>query len=212
MDGLVDAIKTWAEHIVLTLGYPGLVMLAALGNANIPIPSEAVLPFAGILAGQGKLNLHAIAWWSTLGSVLGSAISYGFGAFLGRDFLMRYGKFVLMRPAEIEHAERWFERYGLPFTLWGRAVPLLRTFVSLPAGMYRSRFDVFLLYAFLGSLPWCYLWAYLGQALGRHWDAVERNMRWVDVAVVLVVVGLFARWIARRRRLNHVADSPDRLE
>lgn len=186
---VVEAIKVWAEGIIGAMGYPGIVLLTGLGCANIPIPSEAVMPFGGILVGKGQLDFNFVALAGTLGSVIGSVISYGFGAYLGRDFLMKYGRFVLMKTSEIEHAERWFDKWGLQVTLWGRFVPVIRSFVSLPAGMYRSNLGIFLLYSLLGSLPWCYLWTYLGLKLGENWVVVERNMKVAD-GLVLGVLGL----------------------
>lgn len=210
-----DSLRFWAEGIINSTGYSGIILLTGLGNANIPIPSEAVMPFGGILAGSGKMNFHIVVWAGTLGSVLGSALSYGFGAYLGHDFLMKYGKFVLIRRSEIEHAERWFDKWGLQVTLWGRLVPIVRSFVSLPAGMYRSNFAVFLLYSLLGSLPWCYLWAYIGLKLGENWGVVEQNMKLVDGVVIGLIVLLIARFVWTRVQKSAVrseAASPDRLE
>jgi membrane protein DedA with SNARE-associated domain len=198
--GITEAIKVWAEHFIATTGYPGIGLLALLGNANIPIPSEAVLPVGGILAQQGKMDFHIVAWVGTLGSVLGSVISYGFGAFLGTDFLRKYGKYVLMKTHEIDTAERWFGKYGLQITLWGRFVPLVRSFVSLPAGLYRANFPLFLLYSFLGSLPWCYLWTWLGFKLGENWSAVERYTKIIDIVVILAIVALLAKFLISRFR------------
>lgn len=196
--GLTEAIKVWAEHFIATTGYSGIGILTLLGNANIPIPSEAVLPVGGLNAQKGLMDLHVVAWVGTLGSVLGSVISYGFGAFLGVDFLRKYGKYVFMKTSEIDVAERWFNKYGLGVTLWGRFVPLVRSFVSLPAGMVRANFWIFLLYSFLGSLPWCYLWTWLGYKVGENWSTVERYTKIIDVVVVLAIVALLAKFVISR--------------
>jgi len=196
--GLTEAIKTWAEHIIGTMGYPGIGLLTALGNANIPIPSEAVLPVGGLAAAKGTMNLHTVAWVGTLGSIIGSVVSYWVGALLGVDFLRKYGKYVLMKTSEIDVAERWFDKHGLAVTLWGRFVPLVRSFVSLPAGMVRANFGVFLLYSFLGSLPWCYLWTWLGFKVGENWSSVEKYTKILDALVVLAIVLLLAKFIWSR--------------
>ena len=209
--GIVSAVKDWAEGFIAAGGYPGLMVLCFLGNANIPVPSEAVLPFGGLLVARGRFDLHAVAWLGTLASVLGSLASYAFGAWLGKGFLLKYGKYVLMRTSEIEHAERWFERYGLQVTLWGRFVPVVRSFVSLPAGMVRSNLAVFTLYSFLGSLPWCYGWTYVGFKVGEHWKDLERNMQLVNLAVVLLLGILFAKVLVDRKRRRQLAGE-DRLE
>ena len=205
--GITDAVKMWAEHVIGTMGYPGIGLLTLLGNANIPIPSEAVMPFGGILAQKGQMNFHLVAWVGTLGSILGSVISYGFGAFLGVDFVRKYGKFVLMRTDEIAVAERWFDRHGLQITLWGRFVPLLRSFVSLPAGLYRSNFPLFLLYSFLGSLPWCYLWTWLGFKLGENWSTVERYTKIIDVVVLFVIFLLILKFVLSRFKKKPASDA-----
>lgn len=196
--GLTEAIKVWAEGFIGTMGYPGIGILTLLGNANIPIPSEAVLPVGGLNAHKGTMDLHIVAWVGTLGSIIGSVISYGFGAFLGVDFLRKYGKYVLMRTDEIAIAERWFDKHGLAVTLWGRFVPLVRSFVSLPAGMVRANFWIFLLYSFLGSLPWCYLWTWLGYKVGENWSTVERYTKIIDIVVVLAIVALLAKFVISR--------------
>ena len=196
--GLTEAIKVWAEHVIGTMGYPGIGLLTALGNANIPIPSEAVLPVGGLEAQKGLMNLHVVAWVGTLGSVIGSVVSYGFGAFLGTDFLRKYGKYVLMRTDEIAVAERWFDKHGLQVTLWGRFIPVVRSFVSLPAGMCRSNFAIFLLYSFLGSLPWCYLWTWLGYKVGENWSSVERYTKIIDLIVIGVIALLILKFVISR--------------
>ena len=196
--GITEAIKVWAEHFIATTGYPGIGLLTLLGNANIPIPSEAVLPVGGLNAQKGLMDLHVVACVGTLGSIIGSVISYGVGMFLGADFLRKYGKYVLMRTDEIEVAEKWFSKYGLQITLWGRFVPLVRSFVSLPAGMYRSNFGIFLIYSFLGSLPWCYLWTWLGYKLGENWSTVERYTKILDIIVILAFIALLAKFILSR--------------
>ncbi|MBL8087087.1 MAG: DedA family protein [Chthonomonas sp.] len=200
LEQLIDPIKAWAEGIILSIGTPGIALLMGLDAANIPIPSEVIMPFGGMLAQQGKFNIHAVALAGTFGATIGSGVSYWVGALLGKDFLMKYGKFVLLRPKEIEHAERWFKKHGLIVTLWGRFIPLVRTFISLPAGFFRADFKVFMLYAFLGSLPWCYFWALVGWQLGENWHAVDKYMKYLDVVVLAVLAFFIGRFLLYRFR------------
>ena len=197
---VVESVKVWAEGIISTMGYPGIVLLTGLGSANIPIPSEVVLPFGGILVGKGEMDFNVVALTGTLGSVLGSLVSYGLGSLLGRDFLIKYGKYFFVRRSEIEHGEAWFTRYGLRVTLWGRFIPIIRSFVSLPAGIFRSNLGTFTLYAFLGSLPWCYFWTYIGLKVGQHWDVVEKNMKIVDGVIALGVAALIFKFFWSRKK------------
>lgn len=202
LESFINWIKAWAEGVILALGAPGIGILMLLDSANIPIPSEVIMPFGGMMAAEGKLAFHAVALAGTIGSTIGSGISYWVGALLGKDFLLKYGKYVLLRPKEIKHAEDWFERYGLIVTLWGRFVPLVRTFISLPAGFFRANFGLFMLYAFLGALPWSYFWAYVGLKLGQNWHKVGDYMKYADVVVAVVLVLLLVRFLRYRFRKN----------
>lgn len=197
---ITEVIKVWAQGVVSSGGYPGIFGLTFLGTCNIPIPSEAVLPFGGILSQDGVLNVHLVAWISTAGCVAGSIVSYWMGAKLGKDWLLKNGKYMLIRTGEIEHGEQFFEKYGLGFTLWGRLIPLVRSFVSFPAGIYKADFLRFTLYAFLGSLPWCYGWTYLGFVLGKNWAKIEPYLKAVDVLVVVALVALVVKVVLSRKK------------
>lgn len=209
LEQLIEPLKIWASGIIHALGYPGVFLLMLLDSANIPIPSEVIMPLGGFLASEGKMNLHLVAWAGSLGSTLGSGVSYWIGALLGKEFLLKYGKYVLLRPKEIAHAEHWFEKYGLAVTLWGRFVPLVRTFISLPAGFFRANFGLFMVYAFLGALPWCYLWTYIGFALGEHWEDVGKFMKYLDVLVVVGIVYLLVKFVRYRLGKNAGATPDD---
>ncbi len=200
LNQIIDPLKAWAEGVLVHFGLPAFFILTLLGAANIPIPSEVVMPIGGVMAADGKLNFHLMALTGTVGSVVGSLISYWIAARLGKDFLLKYGKYVLMRPSEVEHAEEWFRRHGLLVTLWGRFIPIVRSFISLPAGFFKADLARFTLYAILGSLPWCYGWAYVGLLLGKNWETVQANMKYVDVVVLLGLAALVARSILKRRR------------
>lgn len=194
LHGIIEWVKSWAEGLIGQIGYLGVGLLMFFDAMNVPIPSEAVMPTGGLLAAQGKMNFHLVAISGAVGTVLGSMASYGLGAWLGRDFLLKYGRWFFMRPKEIEHSEKWFAKHGLHATLWGRFIPIVRTFLSLPAGLYRVHFGIFVIYAILGATPWSYLWTWLGFKLGQNWGVVERNMQVVDLVVVgglLLLIGKF---------------------
>lgn len=195
---LTEAIKVWAEGVIQAGGYPGIGALTFLGCCNVPIPSEAVLPFGGIMAQKGVLNVHGVAWIGTIGCVVGSVVSYGIGATFGTQRLEKYGKYLFISKNELDHGEKFFSRYGLLFTFWGRLIPVVRSFVSLPAGIYRANFLRFVAYAIAGSLPWCYLWAYIGFALGENWKKLEPYMKVMDVIVVGVILALVFKLLWHR--------------
>lgn len=200
LGGLIESIRQWAESVIGSMGYWGIGLLMGLDSANIPIPSEVIMPFGGMLAWKGQLNLHFVALAGTVGSVMGSALSYGLGAAFGKEFFLKYGKYVLLRPKEVHHSEKWFEKYGLKATLFLRCVPIARTFISLPAGIYKANFKLFLLYSLIGSLPWCYLWAYIGFKLGENWAKVQDYMHWLDYIVGAALLFLLIRFLVYRFR------------
>lgn len=195
---IIGPLKHWAEHIILTLGYPGIGLLMFLDSLNVPIPSEVIMPFGGILAGEGKLNFFWVGFAGSVGTVIGSCCNYAIGYYLGKDFLLKYGKFILLRKKEIEMGDRWFHKYGTKVTLWGRFIPLVRTFISLPAGVYKVHFPTFLLYAILGATPWCYGWAWVGFKMGENWAVVEQNWKVVDYIVVTILLALIIKFLYHR--------------
>jgi membrane protein DedA with SNARE-associated domain len=183
---LLSTFVIWA---ISSLGYAGIVVAMALESACIPLPSEVIMPFAGYLVSQGRFSLWGVTLAGGIGCALGSAAAYAAGAYGGRAFILKYGRYVLISPKEVERADRWFARYGILATFISRLLPVIRTFISLPAGIAHIPFGRFLLYALLGSLPWCWVLAYAGFLLGEHWDRVGGVLRSLDV---VIVVGLAA--------------------
>ena len=184
----------------------------AIGSACIPIPSEVVMLFAGFAVadpGQSASHHHmtmlGIVLAGLLGTMVGSWITYAIGRGGRLELLERHGSKLHMGPAQIERAERWFERYGEPVVFFGRMVPLVRAFVSLPAGVARMPFWRFTVLSFLGSMPWVVALAFAGHALGGDWTSVRKGFQYVDyVVLVLLVIGI-AYAIVRWRR----GGSPD---
>lgn len=175
-----------------------------LESACVPIPSEVTMLFGGalvtasFLAPDQQLNLWLVALVGTGGNLVGSWLAYWAGYVGGRPLIDRYGRYLLIRPHEVDRAHAWFERYGELAVFGGRLLPVVRTFISLPAGVVRMRFWRFTLYTILGCLPWCLLLTWLGYLLGERWETVERVIQpfaW-GIAVAIVVAGI---WIIRRR-------------
>lgn len=176
-----------------------------LSSANIPVPSGVVMPFGGILASRGVMNFHLVALAGTTGATIGSLLNYALGAKLGKEFLLKYGKYFFIRPKEVEMGEKWFEKHGLLVTLWGRCVPVVRTFVSLPAGIYRADLKLFTLYAFVGTLPYAYLFTYIGLKVGDNWESLSKNLKYMDAAAVLLVLVLIAKFAHYRLKEKNQA-------
>ncbi len=155
-------------------GYAGIALLMAIESACIPLPSEIIMPFSGYLVHTGQLKLFWVATAGALGCNLGSVVAYWIGALGGRPFIAKYGRFVLLNQHDLDRAEHFFQRYGGITVFIGRLLPVVRTFIALPAGIARMPQLRFHLYTFAGSWPWCYALAYVGMKLGQAWETDPR--------------------------------------
>ena len=207
---VTDVLKWMAAFITAaigTLGYLGVFLMMAIESAAIPLPSEIIMPFSGFLAYQGRFTLHGAAFWGAAGCVLGSWAAYAVAAWGGRPFVERYGRYVFISRRDLELSERLFRRYGSPIIFFSRLMPVVRTFISLPAGLARMPLPRFTVYTFLGSYPFCYALAYMGFKLGEHWHTLESYFRKFDILIgALLIVGV-VWWI--RRHLVAAAPSPE---
>ena len=199
------SIAQFILTLFTALGYGGIVVAMAIESCCIPLPSELIMPLAGFLAVQGRFTLWGAALAGALGCVLGSLVAYGIGATGGRPLLLRYGRYVLISPHDAARADRFFARYGAPAIFVTRLIPIVRTFISLPAGIARMDIGRFVTYTFVGSFVWCLGLAYAGYALGQHWQDVGGVLRRFDVVIAVGVVALAALVVYR-----HVRD-PGRL-
>ena len=190
---LIELLAAFILSIISALGYPGIVLLMAIESACIPLPSEIILPFSGYLVWTGRFSLVWVATMGALGCNLGSIAAYYAGAHGGRPLLLRYGKYILISHREIEMADRWFERYGQWTVFFSRLLPVIRTFIALPAGVARMNFWKFNLYTFAGSWPWCYGLAYAGYQLGEHWPSLQVYFHKFDSVIgALLLAGIVA--------------------
>ena len=188
------------------VGYAGVAVAMAIESAMIPLPSELILPYAGFLVSDPtKIEpLTGTAWsfWvvvvvATIGNTLGSIVGYAIGAWGGRPFLLRWGRFLLIRPHEIEWAEQFFERYGPATAFFSRLLPVVRTFISFPAGVARMPLGKFIVYSTLGAIPWSILLVFAGQQLGANWVDIRHALQPFDLAIaigVVLLVALFIWW------------------
>jgi membrane protein DedA with SNARE-associated domain len=175
-------------------GYWAIFFGMALESANIPIPSELIFGFAGYLVYLGKLNFALATISGVLGGLLGSIASYAVGYYGGRPFIARYGKFFFVNRNKMELAERWFERYGLTAVFIGRFLPVVRTFISLPAGVGRVNFTKFIIYTLLGSIPWTIALIYLGDALGENWRLIVAYGQQITIYFLVIVIITAIAW------------------
>jgi len=172
-------------------GYAGIVILMAIESACIPLPSELIMPFAGYLVSQGRFNLFWAATAGALGCNVGSVIAYEIGYYGGRRLIERYGSYILMTYHDLEIADRFFKKFGGAAVFVGRLLPVVRTFIALPAGIARMPRVPFHIYTFLGLWPWCFGLAYFGMKLGDHWmDLKPYFLKFKEVIIVLLLVGV----------------------
>ncbi len=184
-------------------GYLAVAVLMAMENACIPIPSELILGFAGYLIFAEKMTFTGALIAGMAGGMLGSVFAYYVGLWGGRPFVNRYGKYFLVKQSHVDVAQKWFDRYGLKAVFFSRLLPVVRTFISLPAGFADVNMKKFLAYTFLGSLPWTALILYAGLLLGQNWQkmlAVGHEASLIFVAVSALVIGYFYLRHKRRQR------------
>lgn len=203
MNGILAAISSVVVSVISAGGLPGIVLLMALESACIPIPSEIVLPFAGYLVGEGRFTLLGVATAGAIGCNLGSAVAYLVGSRGGRAMVERFSRHSVFGRAELALADRFFARFGPAAIFLGRLLPVVRTFVALPAGIARMNIWTFHAFTFVGSWIWCYALASIGLSLGSGWENDPRLKTAFHVADVLVVLSLLAAlgwfFVSRRR-------------
>ncbi len=185
-------------------GYVGVFIAMTIESAMIPLPSELILPFAGFLVSDPTkiepLTGQPWSFWivvvvATLGNTTGSLIAYAIGAYGGRPFLDRYGKYLLIREHELEAGEAFFRRWGAPTVFVGRLLPVVRTFISFPAGVVRMPIRTFVIYSTAGALIWSAILTYAGVLLGENWQAIRHALQPFDTAILIGVVALVVLFV-----------------
>src|SRR5438067_3937606 len=197
---VVAAATAFIVGVISAGGYTGIVVLMAIESACIPLPSEIIMPFAGYLVYRGELGLLGVALAGAGGCVVGSLVAYAVGARGGRPAIERWGRFVLLGHRELELAERWFAHWGRQTVFWARLLPVVRTFIALPAAIARVGLWPLVWLTFAGSLPWCWALAYAGLRLAENWHLVRERLHGVDVAVAALVAVAFAWAVWHRVR------------
>jgi membrane protein DedA with SNARE-associated domain len=196
MEALIHLMETW----VTDYGYIAIFLLMLAESACIPFPSEVTMLVGGWYAATGDLNFFWVGAAGVLGNLVGSWIAYGVGRTMGRGVLDRYGKYVLIRSHDIDKAEVWWERYGEAATFFSRLLPVIRTFISLPAGIAKMPLGKFTLYTFLGVIPWTYALTYMGVVVEDNW---ERVLGYFDIPTLIigsVILIAACYWYYRRRK------------
>jgi membrane protein DedA with SNARE-associated domain len=196
---ITDPLVQFAVDVINKLGLPGVFVLMTAESACLPIPSEATMLFAGFNVANGEYSLFAATAVGVAGNLLGSWIAYAVGYYGRVDILERYGSKLHIKPSHLAWADRWFERYGDATVFFSRLLPIIRTFISLPAGVARMPFWRFTALTLLGCIPWVFALAFIGKEAGDNWDRWKDKLHYVDYAVVAAIL-LGLTWLIVRRR------------
>src|SRR5881296_2176685 len=207
---IIEYLSYFIVATISALGYSGVVLLMVIESACIPLPSEIIMPFSGYLVSRGEMNLLGVAVAGAAGCVLGSLVAYWVGMYGGRPLIEKYGRYILLSRHDLDLADRWFAKYGEVIVFVSRLLPAIRTFIAFPAGVARMNIKKFVIYTFVGSLPWCLGLAYAGQKLGEQWDknpTLKTLFHRFDFVIGIAIVAVVAWWVWR-----HVKHSRTQVE
>jgi len=208
---ITDPLVQFAVDVVDAMGLGGVFLLMLFESACIPIPSEATMLFAGFNVSDGEYSLIAAVTVGVAANVVGSWIAYAVGYFGRIDILEKHGKKLHIKPSHLAWADRWFERYGDATVFFSRMLPIIRTFISLPAGVAKMPFWRFTLFTTAGCIPWVLMLTWIGKAAGDNWEKWKDNLHYVDYAVAgAIVLGIVWLFVRRRRSSGGepAADAP----
>ena len=210
---LTNALTAFITNLDVSTGLLGIVLAMAIESCCIPLPSELVMPIAGIMIASGKI-LHGtnsfvalllVALAGATGCLLGSIITYWIGYIGGRPLMLKYGRYVLISQHDADKADQFFQKWGSATAFFSRLLPVVRTYISLPAGIAKMPFAKFCIYTLLGSFPWCFLLAYVGMILGNHLDTLSPIFHSLDVVILVALVILVTLYIWRHIRNDRMA-------
>jgi membrane protein DedA with SNARE-associated domain len=198
---IIELLGSIVISMISTLGYFGVFLAMAIESACIPLPSEIIMPFSGYLVFTGQFNFWLVGIIGALGNLAGSLLAYWVGLKGGRPLVEKYGKWVLISHHDLDIADKWFKKYGKSTVFFSRMLPIVRTFISFPAGISEMKLSTFSLYTFAGALPWSLGLTWIGYKLGENWDTIGTYFRKFDYLIaILVVIGMV--WYVRRHLKN----------
>jgi membrane protein DedA with SNARE-associated domain len=193
---IINSLANFVIQIISNTGYLGIFTLMLAESALIPIPSEIIMPFSGYLASTGKLDPIFIIIAGSIGNLVGSLVAYIIGIRLGREFVLRYGKYVLLKKSHLDWTESYFKKFGDRSTFISRLLPAIRTYISLPAGIAKMNLKKFVIYTFAGSVIWSTMLTYVGIALGEEWTKIRHYSDYIDaitIAGIIIVVTIIVK-------------------
>jgi len=194
---LLSALAGFVIAVITYTSYWGIIFTMALESACIPLPSEVIMPFSGFLVSQGTLSFWLVIFAGTAGNLIGSLLAWWVGLKGGRPLIERYGRYILLSNHDLDRAERWFSRYGEATVFFSRMLPIVRTFISLPAGIGKMPLWRFCIYTFLGAIPWNWFLTMVGVKLGENWEDIKQYFQRADI-VIAVLLGIGIIWFIWR--------------
>ena len=194
---IIDFLAKTVVSVIGFVGYSGIFFLMLLESCGIPMPSEVIMPFSGFLVADGKLNFWLVVLIGTLGNLVGSWLAYWIGLKGGRLLIEKYGRYILISKHDLDTADRWFDKRGDLTVFIGRLLPIVRTYISFPAGIAKMDFKKFSLYTFLGALPWVTLFAWLGVKMGNNWELICAKLHNFDLLFGFLIIALIIFYVWR---------------
>lgn len=198
---ITHTLITSLTNLISTLGYPGVFLFMTMESMVFPIPSEAVMPFAGVLISQGKMSWIPVLIASSLGSLLGSILSYFIGQKGGQPFIHRYGKYFLLKNHDLEITEKFFRKHGDKTIFLSRFIPIIRHLISLPAGIGNMNKKKFLFFTFIGSTMWNMFLVLAGFYFGSRFFQLTEYKTFIDIFLITVIIGVIGYWIYKRKNI-----------
>jgi membrane protein DedA with SNARE-associated domain len=215
ISAILDIIVNFVINTIHVLGYPGVFLLMLGESCGLPIPSEAIMPFAGFQVVQGTMNFWIIVILGTLGNIGGSLIAFYIGKKGGIPLIKKYGKYVLISHHDVETAHRWFQKRGELMVFLGRFLPVIRTYISFPAGFAEMDVKKFTIYTTLGTIPWVLLFAWLGVKMGNNWEIIREKLHNFDLLIaglIILAVGLYVYRHLRQKKKHREAEARARAQ
>ena len=194
---LIDFLANIVIQTIDFTGYAGVFFLMLVESCGIPMPSEVIMPFSGFLVADGRMVFWIIVLAGTFGNLVGSWLGYWIGAKGGRPLIEKYGKYILISKHDLDLADKWFKKYGEWTVFFGRLLPVVRTYISFPAGIAKMNFKTFSVYTFFGALPWTALFAWLGVKMGANWEMIRQKLHTFDMTIAVLVLACIILYVWR---------------
>jgi len=207
IEQILSTLANFAITIISTLGYGGIFFLMLLQSAAVPIPSEVTMPFSGFLISEGRFMFVWVVIAGVTGNLIGALITYYLGRYGGRPLIERYGKYVLISERDLEITDRFFKRFGALAVFFGRMLPIVSTFISIPAGIAKVKLSKFIIYTFFGALIWNIFLTTIGFQLGENWESLKGIFQKLDWVIFLIIIAGGVWWVYR-----HIINSKRKIQ